>query len=119
MKFMIYPLAVLLALCLVLQSSSATYSSSEQKLNNEAMAVIEELQSAIEGLEDIGLNSAKNTKLIKALMQISPTDDDDDDDDEANIQQQLSSILQLQLALRDLIRVIARLERSIRQGRRR
>ena len=117
MKFMIYPLAVLLALCLVLQSSSATYSSSEQKLNNEAMAVIEELQSAIEGLEDIGLNSAKNTELIKALMQISPTDDDDDDD-EANIQQQLSSILQLQLALRDLIRVIARLERSIRQGRR-
>ena len=114
MKFMIYPLAVLLALCLVLQSSSATYSSSEQKLNNEAMAVIEELQSAIEGLEDIGLNSAKNTELIKALIQISPTDDDD----EANAQQQLSSILQLQLALRDLIRVIARLERSIRQGRR-
>ena len=117
---MIYLLAVLLAPCLVLQPSSATYSSSEQKLNNEAMAVIEELQLAIEGLEDIGLNSAKNTKLIKALMQISPTDDDDDDDDddEANIQQQLSSILQLQLALRDLIRVIARLERSIRQGRR-
>ena len=111
---MIYPLAVLLALCLVLQSSSATYSSSEQKLNNEAMAVIEELQSAIEGLEDIGLNSAKNTELVKALIQISPTDDDD----EANAQQQLSSILQLQLALRDLIRVIARLERSIRQGHR-
>ena len=118
MKFMIYLLAALLVLYLVLQSSSATYSSSEQKLNNEAMAVIEELQSAIEGLEDIGLNLAKNTELIKALMQISPTDDNDDDDDEANIQQQLSSILQLQLALRDLIRVIARLERSIRQGRR-
>lgn len=110
MKFTLYLTTTLLALCLVLQPSSATYNS-KLALSKEVTVVIEDLQSAIERLKDT-LNSVKNVEQIKAQMQIS------DDDDGAYIQQRSSSIFQLQLALRDLIRAIARLERSIRWERR-
>ena len=109
MKFTLYLTTTLLALCLVLQPSLATYSS-KLMLSKEVTAVIEDLQSAIESLKD-ALNSVKNAKQIEALTQIS-------DDDGAYIQQRSSTLLQLQLALRDLIRAIARLERSIRWERR-
>lgn len=80
-------------------------------LSGELPAIIKDLQSAIEILK----NSMKSMgeAEVEALMQI------DVDDGEANIQQRsLSQLLQLQLALRDLIRAIARLERSIRWERR-
>lgn len=83
-------------------------------LSGELPAIIKDLQSAIEILK----NSIKSMgeAEVEALMQIGP---DDVDDGEANIQQRsLSQLLQLQLALRDLIRAIARLERSIRWERR-
>ena len=74
------------------------------------MAIIEDLQSAIKGLKDI-LNSVRNTEQ-GALMQFS-----DGDGGDVYIQQGPNSIFQLQLLLRDLIRAIARLERSFRQSR--
>ena len=78
-------------------------------LSREATAIIKELQSAIEILKKMGEAE------VEALMQIGP----DDADGEANIQQlSVSQLLQLQLALRDLIRAIGRLERSIRRERR-
>ena len=105
MKFTVCFATTLLALCLVLQSSSATYGSGLM-LSGELPAITKDLQSAIEILK----NSMKSMAL-----QIGP----DDIDGEANIQQgSLSQLLQLQLALRDLIRAIARLERSIRRERR-
>ena len=113
MKFTVCFTTTLLALCLVLQSSSATYGSGLM-LSGELPAIIKDLQSAIEILK----NSMKSMgeAEVEALMQIGP---DDVDDGEANIQQgSLSQLLQLQLALRDLIRAIARLERSIRWERR-
>ena len=112
MKFTVCLAATLLALCLVLQPSisSATYSS-KLTLSKETTAIIEELQSAIEGLKGT-LNLVKNIEQIEALMQVG------DDNDGVYIQQRSSLLVQLQLALRDLIQAIARLERSIRQERR-
>lgn len=78
-------------------------------LSREATAIIKELQSAIEILKKMGEAE------VEALMQIGP----DDADGKANTQQRsVSQLLQLQLALRDLIRAIGRLERSIRRERR-
>jgi hypothetical protein len=110
MKFAICLATTLLALsCLVLQSSSATYSS--RKLSRDTAAIIKDLQSAIEILKDAS-SSMKDMEKIEALIQY-----DDGGDDAVDVQQ-LSQIFQLQLALRDLIRAIARLERSIRRERR-
>ena len=115
MKFTVCFATTLLALCLVLQSSSATYGSGLM-LSGELPAIIKDLQSAIEILKNS--MKAMGEAEVEALMQIGP-DDVDVDDGEANIQQRsLSQLLQLQLALRDLIRAIARLERSIRWERR-
>lgn len=113
MKFMVYLATALLALCLVQQtfSFSPAYRS-KLRQSNKATAIIEDLQSAIEaGSKD----NLRNTEQ-RALTQFS--DGDGDGDGGAYIQQGPSSILQLQLALRDLIRAISRLERSIRRSRR-
>lgn len=111
MKFTICLATTLLALCLVLKPSSATYRG-KLRLSRDVTAVIEELRSVVEDLKDT-LNSVKDgAKESEALMQMCP------DDSEACIQQAPSVIFQLQLALRDLIRIIARLERCIRWERR-
>ena len=101
MKLVIFFVVTVLALSLVLESSSATCS--DKKQSKKATAIIEDLQSLIQ-------NSPQDSSNSRALSRFSGGG--------AYIQQRPIDLLQLQLVLRDLIRAIARLESNIRNRRR-